>query len=156
MILANFGLSLTWKQLQLAKNMKCRILVAKNNIAQGWWKSIDITITIMIKMSRYQAVLHLTEERGRQDHGLTLDSGIYVSRYHHYHRLCHQRQHCHLYHYCQHHHDQHCSFGYHRCNHYCPCCRHSCEGRIYCIVWKYWINQKIHFVIRAIWPLMDL
>ena len=35
----------------------------------------------IIVIIRYQAVLHLTEERGRQDHGLTLDSGIYVSRF---------------------------------------------------------------------------
>ena len=35
----------------------------------------------IIVIIRYQAVLHLTEERRRQDHGLTLDSGIYVSRF---------------------------------------------------------------------------
>ena len=41
----------------------------------------DHRAIFIIVIIRYQAVLHLTEERGRQDHGLTLDSGIYVSRY---------------------------------------------------------------------------
>ena len=43
--------------------------------------SSNILTAIVMIFIRYQAVLHLTEERGRQDHGLTLDSGIYVSRF---------------------------------------------------------------------------
>merc|ERR1719150_270933 len=63
-------------------NIDCRDVDRSTILStlRGAGSSVSLVVRRRRAGRRYQAVLHLTEERGRQDHGLTLDSGIYVSR----------------------------------------------------------------------------